>query len=136
MNNKNNVLYLKPNKSYLYVLLLLISILLFVISFLLFTYDYYKTVGFVTCEDKCSVSILLPYDNTSIVESNNLVYFDDVSYEFEYAYGDSEIIDNSTPLQEMLLNTDYVSDKKVVEVKFKYKKQRIINKIINYIREG
>lgn len=136
MNNKNNVLYLKPNKSYSYVLLLLISILLFVMSFLLFTYDYYKTVGFVTCEEKCSVSILLPYDKTFIIERNNSVYFDDASYEFKYDYGDSEIIDNSTPLQEVLLYTDYFSEKKIVEVKFKYNKQRIINKIINYIREG
>ena len=79
VNNKEYLLSIKP--SYMFIpISLLISTIIIIISICYYkTYDVYNTIGFITCEEKCNISIVVNaneikrFNNTDYIKLNDKI---------------------------------------------------------------
>ena len=75
--NKEFLLSLKP-KYYIIICLILISIISIVVCLFIFkTYDVYSTRGYITCEEKCHLTISVDTLDTNKISNIDYLVIDD-----------------------------------------------------------
>lgn len=130
-----NFIYSKPNsKIMIYILFCLVFIL---VPFLfLKTYSSYKTTSILEClDDNCKLSLTMPHDKLFILDSNPQIEYLNKKYDINSIDRSEPYLSNNIPVVDVIIETNYISDNNVIEFKFIYKKQRIITKIIDFMKE-
>ena len=118
--------------------LLIISFFLIIVLIIAFKdktiSNIYKTYGMVECNEICTISISLNYDNSNIIKNSKITIEDSKTEIDKYEYGEL-FLNNNTPMQEIILYPEQNLDEKIEEIKIDYKKQRIIEKLKHIIIE-
>lgn len=124
----------KPRNYPIYLIIVIIIILLF-ISYNIFTYDKINTIA-ITDYDKsiCTLNIKLPYTKINNLEES-LIEYNNIKYKINEVSYNETIIENETIYENISLNTNINCKNKIVKINIINNKQRIINKIINIIKE-
>ena len=134
MNNKVILLNKKPNKHYLYLLLIFLIFILILIC-TIHDFDSYKVVGLKNSNDTNKVSITIPYNKIDIFDYKLYVlYKNQKHYITDIKYGEVVFEDN-VPFINVELTLDFDIDTEVVNFKILYNKERIIKKIIRIVKE-
>lgn len=128
-------IYSKPQcKTSLYIIIGLVFS--FIPLFFLQTYSSYKTTGILECGDNtCFLKLAIPYDKLFILDYHPQIEYLNKKYVINNIDESEPYLNNNIPIVDVTITTDYISDNKVIEFKFIYKKQRIISKIIDFIKE-
>ena len=104
--------------------------------FFLKTYSSYKTTCILEClDDSCKLSLAMPYDKLFILDNSPQIEYLNKKYDINNIDRSEPYLSNNIPVVDVILTTNYISDNNVIEFKFIYKKQRIITKIIDFIKE-
>jgi len=125
-NNKEAFLKIKPKN----LLITIISILiifggLITVSIKIKVFDNYQTKGYVTCENVCYVTTMVPSNI-----DYDLVYFNNKKINYKLVNKDLKVDQDSfISYYELQFLTNEFQDKEIVEINFYYNKQRIIKKI-------
>lgn len=126
LENKESLLNLKPKKLILLIIMTIIFLLLIIISTKTKVYDNYQTKGYVSCNNRCTLTTILPTD---------------IGYEKMYLSNkkkDLELISSIVKVDEeqyvsyrelSFILDDTYQDGEIVKVNFYYNKQRLIKKI-------
>lgn len=134
MISKLKLLNQKPKIDIAPFILLLFLVIICIFSYNFYSYDVLSIQAINNCSDNCYLKLLLPYNKISVIKNatliveGNKVNIEDVKYE------NFEQVDNVI-YQYISLKTA-LEDDRVYEVKFYSNKQRIIKRIINFMKEG
>ena len=128
-------IYSKPQcKIGIYFLIVLV--LIFIPFLFLQTYSSYKTTGILECkDDTCILKLAIPYDKLFILDYHPQIEYLNNKYVINNIEQSEPYLNNNIPVVDVAIATDYISDNKVIEFRFLYKKQRIITKIIGFMKE-
>ena len=138
MNSFSYLRSIKPKHNYL-LYSILISFVIIIISLFIFkSYDVYVTKGFVECDDKCSISIMVNYLSTSRINKVDMI---SINKENKYInnISVSEIMvdeNNKSNYQIVTLEVDQLDNdilNTFQDVKLYSNKELIINKIIKVL---
>lgn len=128
-------IYSKPQcKIFIYII---VSLLFLIIPFLfLKTYSTYKVTGVLEClDDTCIIKLTIPYNKLCILDYNPQIEYLNKKYDIKNTSRSEAYLNNNIPVVDVTITVDYISDNDVIEFKFIYNKQRIITKIIDFMKE-
>lgn len=128
--NKQSFLMLKPKKPVLLIFLLLIFLIIFILSVNIKVYDNYQSKGYISCNNRCTLTTILPTD----IDYNE-IYIHNKKVNLEL---DSSTIkidqEQYISYRELIFYVDdSYQDEQIVSVTFYYNKQRFIKKIKNLV---
>ncbi|MCI8670725.1 MAG: hypothetical protein HFI36_01665 [Bacilli bacterium] len=131
LDNKESFRRVKPNKHIFLIVILLVVIIGFIIIIIkVQVSDNYQTKGYVDCTDKCVIKTAIPsyvsYEKLSINKKFKNFHILDKELKIDE--------EHFTSYYEITIELeDVLNDKEIVELNFYYNKQRIIEKIKDYM---
>lgn len=123
----------KPNNNPILLISILIFIITIVITFKLDTYDSYKTIGILECQETCIIKTNIPYTKLNILDQNPRIKYNQKTYNINKIEYNDIYIEGDIPYQEISLQINLKKESKLLEFNIEYNKQRIYKKIINII---
>lgn len=136
MYNKLYLLNEQPKKN-----LIKIPIIILIITFIIFIYRYktynsFLTTGFIKCDNKCYINISLPYDKADKITLNSKIEYLNNIYNIEKIEFKEPYIENNIAYQDIKIYSELQTEKRIINLKLLYNKQRIITKIKELILKG
>lgn len=126
----------KKPRNYPIYLIVVVIIILLLISYNTFTYDKINTIAITNYNNNiCNLNIKLPYTKINNLEESIIEYNNNKYKINEVSYNESTI-ENDIIYEDITLNTNINCKNKIIKINILSNKQRIINKIINIIKEA
>jgi len=126
--------YKKPHLNIcILIIIILFMLTLIILSYKIKTFDYYKVVGIIECEDKCTIKFSLPYNKIDILSKSPKILYQNKEYNIEDISYSEPYLNNDIPVEDIELISNIKKDDNLIEFSIIYNKQRIINKIKNLI---
>ena len=133
--DKEYLLSLKPRYNIILYIILIVLISLIICTFIFNTYDVYNTKGYLSCDDKCYISISVDIFEIDKIDSSNYILVKKdklkiINTEVSEIYSDEASKSN---YQIVKYEIDKVDIKNAFyDVKILSNYESIISKIINY----
>ena len=91
----------KPNNNPILLISILIFIITIVITFKLDTYDSYKTIGILECQETCIIKTNIPYTKLNILDQNPRIKYNQKIYNINKIEYNDIYIEGDIPYQEI-----------------------------------
>lgn len=132
--NKIYLLNKKPKSNKLITFIVLLTIILFILlTFKYNTYDSLNIVGIYKCDNTCYIETSIIYEDINKIDKNSILEYKNKTYIIEDIIYSEPYLNNNIAYQDIKIITNLKVKETIIKSKILYNKQRIINKIINYI---
>lgn len=126
----------KKPRNYPIYLIFIVIIILLLSSYNTFIYDKINTIAITNYNNNiCNLNIKLPYTKVNNLEES-IIEYNNNKYEINKVSYNESIIENDIIYEDITLTTNINCKNKIIKINILNNKQRIINKIINIIKEA
>ncbi len=132
--NYQDLLNIKYKKYFIEIMIGLLIITFILITIFIKCYD---TLNVVAINSNNYIAIKILKENSDTVKNSNYLLIDNNKEKYTYeiiSYGSLEVDINNNIYQEIIIKIDYdIKENEIIDLKFYYNEERIINKIVNKI---
>lgn len=124
-----------PKKYPIVTIILIMFLITLILSFKTNSYDKYKTIAITNnINNTCHLNVSIPYNKLNNIKQSKIEYQNKQYIIKEISYNKTSI-ENNIPYEDTTITINTSCKDKIVDINILSNKQRIINKIINIIRE-
>ncbi len=117
------------NHFIIYILGVLFVSLLLVFSYKKYSYSILQVTGLYNCDDVCGIKMTLPYDKVQHIQKDIKIKYQDNIYQVENIIFDEPYLNKEIPYQDITIESELVSEEKIINFKILYDRKKIITKI-------
>lgn len=124
-----------PKKYPIVTIILIMFLITLILSFKTNSYDKYKTIAITNnINNTCHLNVSIPYNKLNNIKQSKIEYQNKQYIIKEISYNKTSI-ENNIPYEDITVTINTSCEDKIIDINILSNKQRIINKIINIIRE-